>query len=225
MLASFTKANPVISLMQDDRFTLSQRFYLLGANILQQKDMAALKVAECLQGEMQKLAPDISKIDGFVSHLSGMGANGILGAGLLLAAQISKPNVIEVFLNHKVNPNFKDRYSGATPVMVAAQVGNLGSIKLLHERGARLNDKDNEGNHSLIYILRAPNACLHLDVIKYLLNNEANPFVENKAGWSVDDFVGSLNSFYVKDLLCKAQQNYSEKKKEYTPKHLEYLAR
>ncbi len=110
-------------------------------------------------------------------------------------------------------------------MMLAAQEGNLGSVKLLHERGARLNEVDNDGNHSLIYILRKLDAVLYSDVIEYLLDSDVNPFIENKAGDSVDDFVAALHSLSVYKLVDKAQKNYSENKKGHVPEHLRYLSK
>ena len=69
----------------------------------------------------------------------------------MLAILNSVP-AVESVLSQGVRVNIRgtDRFHGVTPLMFASRIGAEGIVKLLVEKGARLNDTDSMGNTAVI---------------------------------------------------------------------------
>ena len=63
----------------------------------------------------------------------------------------------------------------------AAMDGNFEKVKLLIEKGADIDAKDNDGVTALMYVSRAGD----LEIAKYLVENGADVNAKDKEGWSV----------------------------------------
>ena len=76
------------------------------------------------------------------------------------------------------DPLDKPTFRGRTPLQTAAFHGHLGVVKLLHEKGAKINRIDDDGFTPLILASYEG----HLRVVKWLLRNGADPSVRDKFG-------------------------------------------
>ena len=91
---------------------------------------------------------------------------------LMLAIQKSA-EAVENLLDDGISPNFRGResFQGYTPLIFASEIGSLETVKLLIERGARINDSDSEGRTALFHA--SENG--HSKIISLLVKNGANP--------------------------------------------------
>jgi len=69
---------------------------------------------------------------------------------------------------------------GATPLMLAAESGNLSIVKMLHEAGANINAQDPNG-YSCIMAAAKNN---HLPIVQYLVENRADIMAKDKNQFS-----------------------------------------
>ena len=71
---------------------------------------------------------------------------------LMLAIQKSA-DAVENLLDDGISPNLRGResFQGYTPLIFASEIGSLETVKLLIERGARINDSDSEGRTALFH--------------------------------------------------------------------------
>jgi ankyrin repeat protein len=67
---------------------------------------------------------------------------------------------------------------GVTPLMLAAEIGDLQSIRLLVERGAELNQQSRSGTHALLLATSAG----HTEAVKFMLANGAEVDLKNQIG-------------------------------------------
>ncbi len=75
----------------------------------------------------------------------------------------------------KQNPNLKERDSAnKTLLMLAAERGNLGMVKLLEEHGANVNDENPETALGLACSLG------HSEIVEYLLEKGADPNIPDR---------------------------------------------
>ena len=91
---------------------------------------------------------------------------------LMLAIQKSA-DAVENLLDDGISPNLRGResFQGYTPLIFASEIGSLETVKLLIERGARINDSDSEGRTALFHA--SENG--HSKIISLLVKNGANP--------------------------------------------------
>ena len=115
-----------------------------------------------------------------VSHLSNGGAS-----ALLLAAEGGSSDVISTLLWYGADPNVADKEYKQTPLMATAWNGNLvGAIALLeNENPADINAIDYQGSSALIFA----SANGHVEVVEYLLSQQADKSLKNKDGLTALD--------------------------------------
>ena len=77
--------------------------------------------------------------------------------------------------------------------MFAASIGNKKAVELLLEKGAIVNEKNNNGYTALIYAARSCNK----EVVELLLNNYADIGIKNKYGYTVVDIAKKRNNYEV----------------------------
>ena len=100
---------------------------------------------------------------------------------LMLAILNSVPAVERVLAQGvSVNIRGTKEFHGVTPLIFASGIGALATVKLLVERGARLNDTDSQGKTALIQATKKG----HLDTILFLLQQGANPNAETNQKWT-----------------------------------------
>ncbi|MDD9901530.1 MAG: ankyrin repeat domain-containing protein [Alphaproteobacteria bacterium] len=81
---------------------------------------------------------------------------------------------------------------GMTPLMFAALNGHENLVIALLDKGARVNDTENTGTTALIFAAYRFQNPGHRNIAKILLEHGADPDIENKMGFSADDFVYKL---------------------------------
>jgi len=106
-----------------------------------------------------------------------------------------KDNNVKKVREYLDNGRFPDDYGDSvlhvTPLMIAAENGNLEIVKLLIEHGSDPNARQQAGGHNaLINAIHGQ----HLEVVKYLLENHADPEVKENgiAAISVAPYRGNL---------------------------------
>lgn len=86
--------------------------------------------------------------------------------------QLSPPRIetIRLLLNAGANPNDRDRVNGTTVLMLAAAHGNTELIKLLFQKGAKVNVANTYGETALMYATWRNSAA----IVQILLQQKAN---------------------------------------------------
>jgi hypothetical protein len=149
---------------------------------------------------------DITAISEFLKNNDINGVYGTDSTTLLTYSIYSGSNrVVELLLSQGADPNKFAK--GKSPLMHAISKGSRNKIKTLLDYKANINDRDNEGNHSLIY------AAINGDVgiIKILLRYGAYLNLQNKTYQDAYDFaVESNNSEAAKYLKFRYEKNLPE---------------
>ena len=129
---------------------------------------------------------------------------------LMLAILNSVP-AVESVLSHGVRVNIRgtDRFHGVTPLMFASRIGAEVIVKLLVEKGARLNDTDSLGNTALIEATKMG----YLDIVRFLLQQGANPNAETNDTWTALMFASHEGHVEVLEALLKYGANYDSQNK------------
>ena len=81
----------------------------------------------------------------------------------------------DYLLSKRANPDIKNS-TGATPLIVAAQAGDLDAMRKLIEHGAQVNAQDTQGNTAMHMAIPVE---VHREAFEILLNNSANPNIRN----------------------------------------------
>jgi cytohesin len=97
---------------------------------------------------------------------------------LLKAAENGNLIKVQTALENGANPNAKNNNNGSTPLHIAAYKGHVEIVKILLDRGADLNAKDNTGHAPLHWAAIEG----HVDVVRVLLDRGANPNAKNNTG-------------------------------------------
>src|SRR4030042_1464802 len=149
---------------------------------------------------------DIPAITEFIKNND---INGIYGEDsttlLIYSIQSGSNKVVEFLLIKGADPNMY--LDGKSPLMYAISDGSRNKINTLLNYNANINDRDIEGNHSLIY------AAINGDVgiIKILLRHGAYLNLQNKIYLNAYDFaVKSNNSEVAKYLKFRFEKNLPE---------------
>lgn len=108
----------------------------------------------------------------------------------------SSLKLVKYLYNYNIDINFQDEYD-YSPIKIACLNGLIDIVEFLYEKGAIINNLDNEGNHIINDMIYISPINQYYDVIKFLINNGISPYHKNKEG---------LNSFE----LCE-KENYNNK--------------
>ena len=99
----------------------------------------------------------------------------------LFAALYGKDNKAVInLINAGLDANTRDKKLGKTPLMVAAQNGDLPLMDFLLSKGAAIDSSDKQGNTPLIYAIRSGK----IDAVKLLLDKGALIDAQNSAGFT-----------------------------------------
>ena len=114
---------------------------------------------------------DIDKVNLLVDRGAEIEARSIRGlTALMVAANLSgASDVVKLLLSHKADPRTPDA-AGITPLMYAADFGDLETVKALVAAGADINDGRPNGVGPLSWATNGPN-----NVLVWLLEHKANP--------------------------------------------------
>ena len=94
----------------------------------------------------------------------------------LMLAVLNSVSAVEKVLAQGVSVNIRGtkEFHGVTPLMFSSGIGARVTVKLLVEKGARLNDTDTQGNTALIQAAKKG----HFNIVQFLLQQGANPNAE-----------------------------------------------
>jgi ankyrin repeat protein len=123
---------------------------------------------------------------------------------LMLAAKyVSDIEIIELLIDKGANV-FADSNIEANPIMMASMSNNVKVVKLLDDKGSYLSSETIYGFTPILYAAKYnPKP----DVIKYLINNNANINSTNEDGVSALMFASGYNSYeVVKTLIDESTQ-------------------
>lgn len=147
-------------------------------------------------------------------------------AGMRLGAAVMLPEDIDYFFRSvaegrmdsvqrsvetfKWLANHRDGKTGATPVIVAAQAGNLDMVKYLQGQGADLNATDNGDQGAIFY------AGHHgwPDVAQYLIDQGVDPTAPNGSGVSAAAAARANDHLSFADRLVEMRTAYLERQRE-----------
>lgn len=115
---------------------------------------------------------------------------------LLLATNRSDTSSVILLLNRGANIN-TTTVDGVTPLMYAAESGNLALVQLLVKRGANLNKKPIDGATALIVASRNN----HYEIAEYLVINKAELNIRDANGVTAVNYAAAFNNFDIMDML------------------------
>ncbi|KAA0163168.1 hypothetical protein FNF28_04395 [Cafeteria roenbergensis] len=106
-----------------------------------------------------------------------------MGQALWDAAGAGKTGEVTRLLEAGAPVNWANRRSGQSPLIKAAQKGHVELMRVLLDRGADLEAKDNNGWTALIWAARN----CHVEAVALLLDRGADPEVRDNDGRSALD--------------------------------------
>jgi uncharacterized protein len=121
----------------------------------------------------------------------------VIYSDLMIAARDGQVQRAATLIRNGADINLKTSPYGFTALIIASMWGNEGVTGLLLDAGAKVNDKDEQGNTSLIYASQFG----HVEVIRLLLaksapinelNNEGKSALYNASILGYDDIVEML---------------------------------
>ena len=115
---------------------------------------------------------------------------------LLLATNRLDTSSVLLLLNRGANIN-TTTVDGVTPLMYAAESGNLALLQILVKRGANLNKKPIDGATALIVASRNN----HYEIAEYLAINKADLNIRDAAGVTAVNYAAAFNNFDIMDML------------------------
>lgn len=111
-----------------------------------------------------------------------------------------KTDLIKLFLEAGGDVSSRNK-DGETPFMIAAKRrSSPATLKLLLDAGSDINAQDNKGFTPFMNIVRHPQALMRLSILDFMIDNDANPNITNKAGKSVWDYAAEQDG--MTDYLC-----------------------
>ena len=112
-----------------------------------------------------------------------------------LAASADKPAFLALALEHGADPDARDVY-GSDPVMFSAILyGRLENVRLLAEAGANVNARSADLTTPVHFAVGAN----RYEIACYLLEQGADPSLENKRGSTVGDYIRMFGDGAVSD--------------------------
>ncbi len=135
-------------------------------------------------------------LSGFVTHAQDL-PDDVIYSELMIAARDGQVQQVATLIRSGAEVNLKTSPYGFTALIIASMWGNEGVTRLLLDNGARINEKDEQGNSSLIYASQFG----HVEVIRLLLaggaqindmNNDGKSALYNASILGYDDIVEML---------------------------------
>lgn len=114
---------------------------------------------------------------------------------LLWAARVGAPEIAEYLIEHGADVNFVS-HRGETPILMASMVGSTETVGLLLEHGAEIEQEETPTT-PLIMAVQGE----HLDVVRMLLDNGADPNASNRQGQSPLQFASQAGNPQLIELL------------------------
>ncbi len=123
---------------------------------------------------------------------------------LSVALSFGENDIMQELLRHGANPNrVSHKGSQSTVLMGAAFSGNGGAVKLLLDRGAKLNQKDVYRGTALMYAAERG----HMEIVKLLLERGADPRLRDKFGHTASDSAAQAKHPEIAELLKSAEEH------------------
>lgn len=98
---------------------------------------------------------------------------------LISAVEQGSPAMVaNIIHKYGINPNTVSRYIGRTPLMRAADKGNIDVIRILIENGADVNTQTQTGYTALMMAAGSGK----VQAVDFLLKAKANPNIQNNSG-------------------------------------------
>ena len=109
-------------------------------------------------------------------------------------------DLIKLFLEACGDVSSRNK-DGETPFMIAAKRrSSPATLKLLLDAGSDINAQDNKGFTPFMNIVRHPQALMRPSILDFMIDNDANPNIVNKAGKSVWNYAAEQDG--MTDYLC-----------------------
>lgn len=154
---------------------------------------------DCMDNAPLHIIPEVSDNVEIFAYLVSKGAKMELEGPLEAtpvhrAAFFNRTKIVKFLLSKGVNPNYKTKLYGETPLHGAALRQSFESIDILIEYGANINTTNNAGESPLIsvlaypYIKRSEVIGGDLAIVKYLIEHGARPSIRCKKGFSALDY-------------------------------------
>ena len=125
---------------------------------------------------------------------------------LLQAAQAGHNNDVIILLELGANVDYQNE-EGKTALMLAISGGHEHIIQTLIAAGTNVNIQDYCGNTPLVIGLNFPSSNSHIQVVKLLLKENADPNLQNQNGETALMVASQQNHFKVVELLLKERAN------------------
>ncbi|MEO6908801.1 MAG: ankyrin repeat domain-containing protein [Abditibacteriaceae bacterium] len=112
--------------------------------------------------------------------------------------------LFKLLLSYRPNINVKNQM-GVTALITAASTGSFEAVKLLVQKGAQINDKDNENETALMgasYSQGEGEAYASPEIVKYLLSHSADVNMKSKDGHTALIYVTKLSQYRKKDAMA-----------------------
>jgi len=119
----------------------------------------------------------------------------------LMLATLNSASAVESVLSDGVSVNIRGtgKFHGVTPLMFASGIGAQLIVKLLVEKGARLNDTDTLGKTALIQAAYKG----HPETVSFLLLQGANPNAETNQQWTALMFAAERGELEILKTLLR----------------------
>lgn len=101
---------------------------------------------------------------------------------LVTSAEYGKIEEVKFLLKSGIDPNFGIGEQSTSPLIAATIMGHLSVVKLLVKSGANVNGKYSDHYIATPIWYAANNG--DFEIVKYLLDNGADPTVEDRNGWT-----------------------------------------
>jgi len=133
----------------------------------------------------------------------------VIYSELMIAARDGKSAQAETLIKGGADIHQKTNPYGFTALIISSMWGNDGVTRLLLDNGARVNDKDDQGNTSLIYASQFG----HIEIIRMLLTSSARVNDVNEDGKNALYNASILGYDDIVELLISARSDVNLKTK------------
>lgn len=126
-----------------------------------------------------------------------------------IAVNLEKNNILKLLLDAKAFPGSAGRPDLVSPVILAAQKGNMTALKLLLAAGANSSWKDSEDCTALIHATKNG----HLGCVKLLIQEKADVNLSDTSGKSALVYAARLKHYEIaRELIFSGKARVSEQK-------------